>query len=389
MLIATLLFSFVDVYAQDAKTIKREIREITLTGGGYELGLQHGQQLKSEIAEIVSKWKSNTTENFGKDAELVLDDFFEYANFTESIRRWTPELYDEVRGIADGSGQPFRDIFILNLLDEFWVYDVSLQHHHCSGLGIPATSSSPGYVAQNMDIESYTDGYQVLMRIEGKEGEVEQLVLTHPGLIALNGMNSMGVGVCVNTLMQLNAANNGLPVAFIVRRIIGSTDQRDILNFVQNIRHASGQNYLIGIRGDIFDFEASAREVIRFDPGNLSGAITHTNHPLANKDIKPYFIEPESAQQEMTGGRNTNSTSRYNAVNSRISSQSNVTVEMIKDALRSKDDPDNPVCRNLTGAASGFTFASVIMILSGDPYMLVTAGPPDESEYKKYSFSAE
>ena len=34
-----------------------------------------------------------------------------------------------------------------------------------------------------------------------------------------------------------------------------------------------------------------------------------------------------------------------------------------------------------------FTFASVIMTLTGNPYMQITAGPPDELEYKKIGFS--
>ena len=36
----------------------------------------------------------------------------------------------------------------------------------------------------------------------------------------------------------------------------------------------------------------------------------------------------------------------------------------------------------------GFTFASVIMTLSDDPFLQLTVGPPDESEYKEYHFSA-
>jgi hypothetical protein len=35
----------------------------------------------------------------------------------------------------------------------------------------------------------------------------------------------------------------------------------------------------------------------------------------------------------------------------------------------------------------GFTFASVIMTLTGVPYLQISSGPPDESEYKKVAFS--
>ena len=74
---------------------KRVLREITLTGAGYELGLQHGKLLKKEIAEIVIKWKENTTRALGKDASQVLKEFFQYAQFDEAIKKWTPDLYEE------------------------------------------------------------------------------------------------------------------------------------------------------------------------------------------------------------------------------------------------------------------------------------------------------
>jgi isopenicillin-N N-acyltransferase like protein len=55
---------------------------------------------------------------------------------------------------------------ILNLLDEFWVYINNIENHHCSGMGVPSINGSASYIAQNMDIEPYTDGYQILLRLK-------------------------------------------------------------------------------------------------------------------------------------------------------------------------------------------------------------------------------
>jgi isopenicillin-N N-acyltransferase like protein len=93
----------------------------------------------------------------------------------------------------------------------------------------------------------------------------------------------------VNTLLELKASSNGLPVAFVVRRIINSTDKEDLLNFIQTVSHASGQNYILGIRGEVYDFEASANKVVRFEPKNKNGTVYHTNHALANDDIWPWI----------------------------------------------------------------------------------------------------
>jgi len=365
---------------------KRELREITLTGTGYELGLQHGKLFKKEIGEIVGKWKKNTSDMMGRDANIVLAEFFEYAQFTPAIKKWTPELYEEVRGIAEGSGQPLNDIMVFNLLDEFWVYQDNLSNHHCSGIGVPARNGNSAYIAQNMDIESYTDGYQVLMRLTKTDKRPEQLILTHPGLIALNGMNETGIGACMNTLMQLKASNTGLPVAFIVRRILNSTDKEDLLQFILSVPHASGQNYIIGIRGEVFDFEASANKVIRFDPQNTNGTIYHTNHPLANDDVKDWFKKFDPKSLDAIDPGKSNSHIRLTAVQKRVKDAASVDDILIKKTLRSKDDMDNPVCRSPKNG--GFTFGSVIMTLTGNPFLQVTAGPPDESEYRKIEFTA-
>lgn len=357
---------------------QREFREIVLSGTGYERGLQHGRQLKREIAEIVELWKLNTSASEKKDADSILRDFFEYAQFTDTIRRTTPDLYDEVRGIADGSGQALEDIFVLNLLDEFWIYLDRLENHHCSGLGVPSVNGKPAYVAQNMDLEKYTDGFQVMVRIPRQGEQPEQLILTHAGLLALNGMNEAGVAVCVNAMMDLNASHRGLPVAFFIRSIISRSSKEDILTFIHGVSHASGQNYIIAVGDEVFDFEASANKVVQFKPENPHGAVYHTNHAIVNEDIKPWHLEPSESR--------SNSAARLEAVARRMSDV-RLLEDAAKDALRSKDNVSYPVCRQRQDDQSFFTFASTIMTLSDKPFFQVTFGPPDESRYRVVNFS--
>ncbi len=364
----------------------RKLLELTLTGSGYELGLQHGKKLKEEVDRVVKAWKKNTEIQLGRDANTILEEFMAYQHFDEAIKKWTPELYEEIRGIAEGSGQRFQDILVLNLLDEFWVYLVS-KNHHCSGMGVPAQNGKPGYISQNMDLEEYTDPFQTLIRLTRTKDRPEQLILTYPGLIALNGLNENGVGVCVNTLMQLKAAATGLPVAFVVRRIIGSTDKKELLDFIQKVPHASGQNYLIGIRGEVFDFEASANKVVRFNPKNANGSVYHTNHPIVNDDIKPGFEKFDPTLVADARPVKTNSFLRLDAVEKRMIADAAIDNEAMKEALRSKDDIRNPVCSTNNYNGRGFTFASVVMTFSKQPYLEITAGPPDESEFKKVAFS--
>jgi isopenicillin-N N-acyltransferase like protein len=375
------------VNLNEIETPKRELRKVTFSGSGYELGMQHGQFFKKEIAEIVQKWKESTKAQLQRDPDEVLKEFFAYAHFEGSIKKWTPELYEEVRGIADGSGQSLEQIMVFNLLDEFWVYLNNLENHHCSNIGVPSVNGSVSYIAQNMDIESYTDGYQTLIRIKATADRPEQLVLSHPGLIALNGMNSSGVGMVMNTIMQLNASSSGLPVAFVVRKVLAMTDRDEIIQFITSVNHASGQNYIVGVRGEVFNFEASANKVVRFDPGNKNQTVYHTNHPIVNDDVKPWFAQFDPKDLADSIASTSNSYIRLAALTTRVADTDAVTDDHIKEALRSKDDANNPVCRTIDPNKNGFTFASVVMTLTGEPFLQITAGPPSESEYLKVGFS--
>lgn len=382
-LIATflLVICFILSFSQ-SQYPNREIRIVKLSGRGYNLGLEHGKLLKKEIGEIVLRMKKNTADNLHQDADQVIREFNVYARFDETIKKYTPELFEEVKGIADGSGQALGDIMVLNLIDEFWVYNDMRDHHHCSGMGVPSMGGNAAYIAQNLDIESYTEGYQILLRLARSGKSPEQLILTHPGCIAMNGLNETGIGTCVNTLMDLKASSTGLPVAFIVRRIINSVDKNDLLEFIQTVPHASGQNYIIGIHAEVFDFEASANKVIRFNPNHANGSVYHTNHAIANDDIKPWY-KLLDANQHM----NANTMIRLNAVKKRIATASSIDDILIKETLRSKDDKNNPVCRTFDVKHGGFTFGSVIMTLTGKPFIQITAGSPDASEYKKIDFT--
>jgi isopenicillin-N N-acyltransferase like protein len=83
---------------------------------------------------------------------------------------------------------------------------------------------------------------------------------------------------------------------------------------------------------------------------------------------------------------NKNSIIRLTSMQNRVAQKEKIDDSLIKETLRSKDDSDNPIC-NSNEEKGGFTFASVIMTLTGGPYMQITSGPPDESAYKKIKFS--
>jgi predicted choloylglycine hydrolase len=371
----------------------KKVPVIELSGNGYNRGLQHGKALKNEIAGVFKKWKEDINNNTKQNPDSVITHFYEATNFEPAIKKWTPELHEELKGISRGSGQSFKDVFCFQLVDEFWVYSDKLQNshnHHCSGIGVAATNSHPAYIAQNMDLESYMNGYQVLLHIASNNNSPEQYILSCAGLIALNGLNSKSIGVCVNTLMELKASSDGLPVACVIRGILSMQDRESALKFVQTIKHASGQNYIIGTIDSVYDFEASAGKITRFapDPENYS-LVYHTNHAIANDDVKPWYRD---YHKKMSAGeaQSDNSFIRFTSLQKWLNtSESNISDDIIKRTLRSKDDLLNPICRTYKNGNRSFTFSSVVLTLGKSPSIQLTNASPDQSEYILHTFKGK
>ena len=228
---------------EGSKLLNGNLRVVVLEGSPYNRGLTHGRTLKGEINEVVGKWKTHLETDYKVKADAFIEKFFEKTDFLGAIRKWTPELPEEVRGVADGAGIDFDTMLLFQLLDEEWGNAEEVAADHCSGVGVNKQGNRPAMIAQNMDIGGFYNGYQTLLHIKYPNSDLETLVFTCAGLIALNGVNNRPVGVAVNTLPQLAHSRDGLPVAFVIRGLLEQKSQEEAVSFLHNVKHASGQNY--------------------------------------------------------------------------------------------------------------------------------------------------
>lgn len=331
--------------------------------------------------KIFELWKQDLRKESKLDPDLLIKNFLAETSFTPAIKKWTPDLLDEVRGIAEGSGQPFETVFAFQLGDEIWVFLEKRAANRCSAMGVAKSGSHPAYIAQNMDLEAFRDGFQVVLHIAGNESIPEQFVFTSAGLIGVNGINDHSIAITCNTLLQLSASSDGLPVAFIVRGVLAQTNGEEALKFIRSIKHASGQNYILGVWDRVYDFEASAEKVVEYRPLADGSVVYHTNHRLVNNDLKPSW---SAASEEGL----VNSKTRFASVQARLGRPASAIDEgVIKETLRSKDSELYPVCRTLKAGADSFTFGATIMTLSGAPSFEVTMGPPDVNLFVRLEFS--
>ncbi|HKK63579.1 MAG TPA: C45 family peptidase [Bacteroidales bacterium] len=343
-----------------------------LNGTPYENGFQHGKIMKSRIIELVDLWKNDIEKKYQISADEFIEIFLDSTDYISAIKKWTPDLLDEIRGISAGSGIDFNTIFAFQLIDEIWTNARLINlPHHCTSVGINNYKKDRGsnYIAQNIDITPFYHGFEILLDIKDKDSNSRKLVTTFVGYIGANGLNK-NIGITENTLTDLKSSLNGLPVCFIVRGVLEKASFDDAVNFIKTIKHASGQNYIIGSRQDIISLECASDLVTEYWPDSTKNYTFHANKPLTNTSYHPEYLVYLKALYGTIPETVSFSDKRLESMKSKILNNKSIGLETIKNALSTK-----PVCNSNT-------FVSTIMEFNTDYNELrISPGSPDSTEY--------
>lgn len=354
------------------------LRVLDLTGTAIERGEQHGRALKQEIRSLVGKWQANLRRTYEVEPREFIARFVANTNFEPAIDKWTPGLLDEVRGIAKGAGLDFDTIYVFNLIDEVWAQGRQVLAEKCTSIGVDRRGTEPTVVAQNLDIPAFYHGTTTVLRITDESG-FQTLVTTVPGLVGANGMNRARLAVTVNSLLQLRSCRDGLPVAFVVRGVLQQKTWWEARQFLYRIKHASGQNYIVGGPDVAHSFECSAGRVVRYQPFEGSQHTWHTNHPLCNQDWHPQFVK-RAKQQGKTPLQALAPCPRFEELAGRLGKARRVGIPQVLAGLASKD-ASAPIC-------NPSTFACTVFLLGRQPRMRVSAGGSADHPFTDLEFRA-
>lgn len=374
-----------------------DVPEIVLEGSPRNRGRIHGETLRPEICRAVDLWKEALATDIGGPVNDYIESLVGETAFLPAIETTTPNLLEEVRGLAEGSGIEFATMYAFQLVDEDWWFRRNRRFGigqpfgvKCSTVAIRGRGIEPPVVAQNLDIPKWSDGLQMILRVRRLNGS-EDFVFTYAGMIGLTGISSSGIGVCVNSLIQLDTRINGLPVAFVVRELLSRGSLEDAIGFISGVQHASGQNYVIGAPDGIAAFECSADRAVRYGRGSDDASFAHTNHPLVNSETRTFQEIRKVEEPEKLERSRVNSERRLACLNNTLMSTDTAEgpVDLIKRALRSHDDETYPICCHSTGGRSWFTAWSVIYEFSDPPVAHVTCGPPCLTEFRQWKVREE
>ena len=345
---------------------------VRCAGSPRQRGAAHGEALRAMIQATLGRWLASLGRASHADPHAYLREFVGRTDYAAAMSSWTPDLLDEIRGIAAGAGVPFEQLLAYNLLDEEWWFSRSHARPAagCTVIGWWDGGNGGPLLAQTMDIGSIYDGAQAALHIQPDDAP-EALVFTFAGMIGLNGCNAAGVGVVVNNLAMLPHAARGLPVAAVVRGILARRSLEDAAVFICSAPHASGQHYAIGSRAGLLSFECSAGGAVQ--DSSATRRVLHTNHPLVDGD-SPAAGAPSDAT--------ANSRARYEFIAGRAGAiAGQADIEAI---LADQSVPISIAC--VPGRS--FTFGATSLALGMPPRMRVAPGPPHSTPYVELSFDA-
>ncbi|MDY0873545.1 C45 family peptidase [Dongia rigui] len=329
---------------------------LDLRGDARQRGRQHGEAARDLIARHIDLWRRETEKQTALPHREARDRMLGGTHFPAAIRRWTPHLWEELQGIAEGAGQALDDVLALNLTDEQWWFFAERQAEACTSF---AYRDAAGVVwsGQNLDITGWMDGLQVILRYGGPDGHA--VAATLAGTIGMTGINAQGLSICCNTLLQLPHRADGLPALCAIR---GFLDQPDLAGgeaFMNHVTHASGLHYLVADPTGWLGLACDADGVRRVESG--PDWYCHTNHC---KDT------PERASRS--------SGDRLAAMESALATAN------VKMALTTQ-----PICRDGTSPTDpiGFTIFSALWRNMPNPTARLAAGPPNSARYRDIALS--
>ncbi|MBF0277840.1 MAG: peptidase C45 [SAR324 cluster bacterium] len=293
---------------------KNTFPRILVSGDAEERGFQHGQQLSEEVNRTVEYY----ARIFDKPSEEILA---KGSFFQKKIHAFEPDYCIEIEALAHGAKLNPLWIYALNARSEI----LSMGAMECTSLYFQDSS----LLGQNWDWTSTLEELLVLMEIEKTDGH-KILMITEPGMLGKIGLNSSGLGVCLN-ILKLNKKLDGVPVHILLRAILDSKSVEEARDkaIISGLGKAS--NILVAdAQGNSFDIEFAGDECFYVDPDPV---LVHTNHFLARPLNKK-------------SGDFLSSYARFHTASEKLKTLPPLSLETMKEILLDQSNAELPICQS-------------------------------------------
>ena len=336
--------------------------EIDVAGSPYEMGRQIGEAARDQVRGFCEVGLARTQKTVAVSTERAQQIAAACIPLAEA---YAPHMMDELRGVAESAGVTLTDLMMLQVRNQF-------KPESDAGCTSFCLSQEPTQmvVGQNWDNDPALDEFTIVLTRRPLD-KPPLMTVTQAGLIAYIGLNSTGIGACLNTL-PAPSREIGVPHYFTLREIYEQDSLDGAVRAIRRAARAIPANIMLATPQGPADLEITKDDVfVLRDPQR----VTHTNHALhpeivAVNDEFPELIESYPRKQR---------------IDELVDSQS--SVEQCMDALRDHDGYPKSICRHANEHPdNGYwttVFSGVIEPHAGR--MFVSRGTPCDHPYEAYS----
>lgn len=257
----------------------------------FDWGLLHGNTFKKEICELAEIRKDLMLAKSPHLKSSWQDLAKEQARITKEN---FPNLFEELRGIAQGTEIDLDLIIVLNNYTDFRdIKTPENQDEGCTSIGLKRKDSIS---AQTWDMHSTAKNYVCVIELPG-----DWLSFSLVGCLGMMGANKNNLFVGVNNI-NTNDARPGVVWPAFVRSCLELSKFEDAVSLAKNTPFTSGHNYLIsdGHQFEHWEISPTKQACSSRISKDTDGFIYHTNHCLTT-DLQS--IEEKVATSSTTHDR--------------------------------------------------------------------------------------
>ncbi|KAH8767439.1 acyl-coenzyme A:6-aminopenicillanic acid acyl-transferase-domain-containing protein [Diaporthe sp. PMI_573] len=253
--------------------------QIHCTGSPREIGHSHGAGAKSQVHGSIAFYTTLFQQKCDLDWPAVTREAEKYVARLEVT---CPRYLDEMRGIADGSGVGFLDVLALNVRTEimFGLF-TEAEGVRAKGSAVTTNGNGASFLAQNWDWQPSQAPNLIILRISATQPDIPDIAMvTEAGIIGKIGLNSAGVGVCLNAIRARGLDTSRLPVHLALRIILESNSRGEALKTLKKLGGVAGSAHILVADPESavgLEF-AGGREAIGEIGPDAKGRVVHTNH---------------------------------------------------------------------------------------------------------------
>jgi isopenicillin-N N-acyltransferase like protein len=246
---------------------------VDVSGTPEKMGSDYGAFAADQIRANVEAYLERFERVIGLDRAAVITSG---AVFGQTTRQHFPRLAAMLESMSAAAGVEPGLIYAINARSELLYGTVpcgSPGDGECTSIGVLGDHT---LLAQNWDWHPEQRPYTLLLITRDEKGH-QVAALTEAGMLAKAGLNSAGVGVCVNLLgCDRDGRPGGVPYHVLLRSVLEADSLSWATRNVFRSPRSASINLLMGQPGEILDLELVPGDAGWMHP--VDGFLVHANH---------------------------------------------------------------------------------------------------------------